>query len=187
MNQGFSARAAMCLGAVLVMVQATQARAESPRTLKLGRIELQQNGSGFRKKSLLTLYEGALYLQQPAADAAAIIAAESPMAIRIQITSGFVSRQNMLEALNEGFRNATGGHPDAIAEQIQQFRSCFDDPIGKNDVFVLSYIPGSGVLVHKNGQQKGLIAGAEFKQALFGIWLSDRPADAGLKQALLGN
>jgi hypothetical protein len=53
-------------------------------------------------------------------------------------------------------------------------------------VFVLSYLPSSGVLVHKNGKQKGRIAGNEFKQALFGIWLSDRPVDESLKQAMLG-
>ena len=157
-----------------------------PKTLKLGSIELQRNGSGFRKKGLITLYEGALYLQEANRDSAAIIAAEKPMAIRIKITSGFVSQAKMIDALNEGFQSSTGGNTKAIAEQIGKFRACFGDPIRKNDVFILSYIPNTGVLVHKNGTQKGIIPGVEFKKAMFGIWLSDRPADTGLRTAMLG-
>ena len=111
------------------------------------------------------------------------------MAIRIQITSGFVSQSKMLEALNEGFRNATGGSTKALASEIQSFRQCFADPIRKNDVFVLSYLPERGVIVHKNGQLQGHVGTniLEFKKAMFAIWLSDHPADAGLRTAMLGN
>ncbi len=186
MINGYLSLTVAGLFTAISLVPAPDTFAASPKTLKLGEIELQLNGSGYRKKSLLTLYEGALYLPQPSRDGSAIIAAEAPMAIRIQITSGFVSQQKMLDALNEGFRNATGGNPQAIAGQIRQFQSCFADPISKADVFILSYIPGSGVLVHKNGVQKGLIAGSEFKQALFAIWLSNRPVDTGLKRGMLG-
>ena len=164
----------------------TAAVGGGPKTLKLGKVQLQLNGSGYRKKSLLTLYEGSLYLQQPTGDAAKIISAETPMAIRIKITSGFVSQDKMVAALDEGFKKSTAGNSAAIAAQVAEFRNCFADPIKKNDVFVLSYLPGTGVMVHKNGQQKGRIAGAEFKRALFGIWLSDQPVDAGLKRAMLG-
>jgi hypothetical protein len=161
-------------------------QAGGPRTLKLGSIELHRNGSGFRKKGPLTLYEGTLYLSKSSDDATTIIAADQPMAIRIEVTSGFVSRTALLEALDSGFENATGGQTEAIASAIRQFRQCFAEPIAKNDVFVLSYLPGAGVIVHKNGRQKGVVAGLPFKQALFAIWLSDRPADQRLRTAMLG-
>ena len=177
----------VCVLGVISMAPESSLFAEGPRTLKLGNVELQSNGSGFRKKSLLTLYEGTLYLQQRSRNAATVIEAEAPMAIRIQITSGFVSQQKMLDALNDGFQNATGGNTKNIAAEIQEFRKCFGDPISKDDVFVMSYVPESGVSVYKNGQHKGLIAGAEFKRAVFGIWLSSRPADEKLKRAMLGN
>ena len=177
----------VCLFGLISIMPARTALAGGPDVLKLENTELHLNGSGYRKKGLFTLYEGALYLQQPSRDAQAIIGADAPMAIRIQITSGFVSQQKMLDALQQGFQNATGGNTNRIASQIQQFQQCFSDPINKDDVFVLSNIPGSGVLVVKNGTQKGRISGVEFKQALFGIWLSDRPADNGLKRAMLGN
>lgn len=176
----------VCLISFVLMTPSSSAMAGGPETLNLGQVQLKLNGTGYRKKSLLTLYEGSLYLQQPNRDATAVVSAEAPMAIRIQITSGFVSQQKMLAALDEGFQKSTSGNTAGIADQLAEFRRCFADPINKNDVFVLSYLPGSGVLVHKNGKQKGRIAGNEFKQALFGIWLSDRPVDESLKQAMLG-
>lgn len=160
--------------------------ADGPKILKLGTIELQKNGSGYRKKSLLTLYAGTLYLTKSSSDGPAIVSANEAMAIRIRITSGFVSQAKMIAALNEGFQTSTGGATASLAEQIKEFRVCFSEPIQKNDVFIMSYIPGTGVLVHKNGKQKGVIAGLEFKQALFGIWISKRPADPGLRTAMLG-
>jgi hypothetical protein len=40
--------------------------------------------------------------------------------------------------------------------------------------------------VIKNDVVKGKIPGFDFKQALFGIWLSDKPVDETLKKHLLG-
>ncbi len=157
-----------------------------PEKLKLGKVELQRNGYGFRKKGLLTLYEGSLYLQGSSQDANAIVNAEQPMAIRIEITSGFVSQEKLLAALSEGFETATDGNVQTISTEIQTFRECFKDPIKKNDIFVLSYIPDAGVLVHKNGTKKGLIPGKQFKKALFGIWLDDSSVDSSLRSAMLG-
>ena len=108
------------------------------------------------------------------------------MAIRIEITSGFVSQEKLLTALSEGFQTATGGNVQAISSEIQKFRECFNEPIKKNDIFVLSYIPEAGVLVHKNSVKKGLIPGKEFKRALFGIWLDDSSVDSSLRSAMLG-
>ena len=48
------------------------------------------------------------------------------------------------------------------------------------------YLPKEGVKVYKNNKLLGTIEGMEFKRALFGIWLSKKPADKDLKQAMLG-
>ena len=44
----------------------------------------------------------------------------------------------------------------------------------------------NGVVVYKNGSKKGSIDGHDFKRALFGIWLGDKPADDDLKAGMLG-
>jgi len=156
-----------------------------PSEIQAGEQRLVLNGSGVRTKTLLELYVAGLYLTKPNSNSATIIAADEPMAIIIKITSGFVSQSSLVDSLEDGFKNTTGGKTRDIQQEIQQFRECFKDDIKKGDVFEMVYIPQHGVIVNKNGKLKGAIAGAKFKQALFGIWLSDKPADSSLKQALL--
>lgn len=155
-------------------------------TLKVGEHNLALNGSGAREKYFLDLYVAGLYLAQPSNQPATIINADALMAIRIVITSKLVSQKQLVESLEEGFQNATQGKVETIRNEIAQFRQCFADDIARGDIFDLIYLPGHGVVVLKNGKRQGAIAGLAFKQALFGIWLSERPADADLKQALLG-
>ena len=156
-----------------------------PAQIQAGEHRLVLNGSGVRTKTFLELYVAGLYLTQASSNPATIIAADEPMALRIKITSGFVSQSSLVESLEEGFKNTTGGDTRAIRQEIEQFRECFKDEIKKGDVFDMVYLPQHGVIVNKNGKLKGAVAGPKFKQALFGIWLSDKPADSALKQALL--
>jgi hypothetical protein len=171
---------------ILLLSPALTFAAELPPALKMGDQELVLNGTGAREQYFLDMYVAGLYMAERNADAAAIVEADAPMVIRIAITSQFVSQKKLVSSLQEGFEASTRGKLEPIATEIQQFRQCFADEIKRGDVFDLVYVPNHGVIVAKNGKTKGTVAGLEFKQALFGIWLSERPVDDGLKQALLG-
>lgn len=155
-------------------------------TLKVGDQNLVLNGFGTREKYFLDLYVAGLYLAQPNNQSTTIIDADASMAIRIVITSKLVSQEKFIKSLQEGFQNSTQGNVQPILAEIQKFRQCFAGGIARGDVFDLIYSPSRGVIVLKNGTRKGSVQGLPFKRALFGIWLCDRPADANLKQALLG-
>jgi hypothetical protein len=161
--------------------------AELPNTLQAGDERLTLNGSGARKKYLVEMYVAGLYLAQPSSDPVAIVAADSPMAIRLEVTSGLVTEEKLVESLQQGFQNATGGKPEPIRKEIELFRKCLAGKIAKGDVLDLVYMPGHGVVIAKNGQKRGAIEGLAFKRALFGIWLSDNPADKDLKRAMLAS
>lgn len=161
------------------------AYAELPNTLQAGDAKLTLNGSGARTKYLMEMYVAGLYLAQPSSEPAVIVAADAPMAIRLEITSGFVTEEKLAESLNEGFHNSTGGKPEPIRKEIDLFRKCLAGKIVKGDVLDLVYLPGHGVIVAKNGKQQGIIQGLAFKKALFGVWLSNNPADKDLKRAML--
>jgi hypothetical protein len=176
----------MVLVAALVMAVPHAVRAEAPASITCDGTNLVLNGAGVRTKYFMQMYMGGLYLEQPSRDAAGIIAADAPMAIRLDITSAMVTKERMDESLREGFQNATGGQVAPIAREIEQFRQCFAQPIAKGDVFEFVYRPARGVTVVKNGRPIGVIQGLAFKQAMFGIWLCERPADAGLRVAMLG-
>jgi len=108
------------------------------------------------------------------------------MSIKLHIVSKLISSDKMVDAVNEGFENATNGNTKSIDSEIEQFRSFFKEEIKKNDVFDIVYIPDTGVTAYKNGKELGTIKGMNFKKALFGIWLSNRPADDDLKNSMLG-
>lgn len=147
--------------------------------------ELVLNGAGVRKKAFIKVYALGLYLKAENKDAAAIINADEPMAIKLVITTGLVSKEKMQKAMTEGFEGATSGNTAALKDKIDTFNNCFSDEIVKEDEFLMTYTPEAGVVVTKNGTHKGTITGIDFKKALFGIWLGEKPADDGLKKDML--
>lgn len=158
-----------------------------PETLPVAGQDLKLNGAGARKKWFMDIYVGALYLPEPMEDPHAIIAADRPMAIRLHMVSGMITSDKMKDATMEGFDNATGGKLAPIQREIDRFIAVFDEEIEKGDVYEIAYDPGAGTVVHKNGEEQGTIGGGmAFKQAVFGIWLSDEPAHSGLKAGMLG-
>lgn len=148
--------------------------------------KLQLNGAGVREKLWIDLYAGGLYLAKKSSDATEIVTSNEPMSIKLHIVSKLISSEKMIDAVNEGFENSTGGDTKALASEIKKFKSFFMEEIKKNDVFDIVYIPDTGVSVYKNDKELGTIEGINFKKALFGIWLSNRPADDDLKDAMLG-
>ncbi len=158
-----------------------------PNTVSFEGEKLILNGAGVREKYWMDMYTGALYLTSKSSDANEIVNSNIPEAIKLHIVSGLISSDKMVSAINEGFENSTNGKTEALSSEIKKFISYFEEQINKEDVFDIVYIPSKGVLVYKNNKQMGIIKGLEFKKALFGIWLSDKPADKKLKQAMLGD
>ena len=148
---------------------------------------LYLNGQGPRKKAFLTVYDIALYLTEKGSDARAIIAADHPMALKLVMRSRFASAERISQAFREGLEKSTAGRIEPIAVQSRAFLGVFEAGVEREDTFAFEYLPPEGVRVHKNGEIQVVIPGLEFKQALFGIWLSEAPVSNKLKAQLLGN
>ena len=144
---------------------------------------LNLNGKGIRTKAIFSLYTAGLYLQAKSTDAAAILAADTPSAVRLEITSSMITSEKMEEAVREGFKKSTSD--PAIQPRIEQLIGVFKEEIKEGDVYDFVYKPAN-VMILKNGKQSARIAGNDFKQAFFGIWLGENPVQASLKKALLG-
>ena len=169
-------------------VQAKQvAGVEIPDKMEKDGTSLVLNGAGVRTKWMMDIYVGGLYLEAPSADAAAIVAADEPMALRLHMVSGMITSERMEEATRDGFKNTVGKDPGDLGPLIEEFIAVFKEPIAEGDIFDIVNEPGTGLRVFKNGELKSTVAGGvEFKKALFGIWLGDKPADSGLKKGMLG-
>lgn len=157
-----------------------------PESLDAGQVTLMLNGAGVRNKLIIKLYVGGLYLEQKSNDAETIITADEPMAIRLHIISSMITSQKMEEATREGFSKSTSGRIEPVRDQIEKFISVFKDEIKENDIYDFIYSPGKGTDVYKNAEYHSSIEGLLFKQALFGIWLCDKPAQMSLKNDMLG-
>lgn len=158
---------------------------ELPDKLQVKEYQLDLHGAGTRVKLWMDMYAMGLYLTQDISDANEIITKDESMGIRLEIISGLISSEKMEKATRDGFKKATNGEMENIKEEIETFISVFKVGIEKKDVFEFVYTPELGTMVYKNGELKGEILGIEFKQALFGIWLCDSPADKNLKAKLL--
>jgi len=155
--------------------------------LKLGETTLELNGAGVRSKWFFDLYVGSLYLPEKTEDASAILAKDEIQIIQLAIISDMITSEKMQAATREGFDNSLGGNTEPLQTEIDQFLTFFAEPIQDGDKFVIAYFPGTGIDVMKNNKTVGSIAsGVDFKQAVFGIWLSSKPAQKDLKKSMLG-
>lgn len=178
---------AFLLFATVFATLPTHALSGVPGAFTAGNNQLVLNGAGKRTKFIITVYHAGLYLKKKSNNAQQILAADQPMAIRMKIISGLASAEKMKTAMVDGFKNSTGGNTAPVQAQIDEFlKAGLSSDVSKGDAFDMVYTPGAGTQFLKNGKQLALLRGLPFKKALFGIWLSNKPAQASLKNQMLG-
>ena len=144
---------------------------------------LTLNGKGVRTKAFFNLYNAGLYVQEKSTDANAIINSNQLSAMRLELTSAMITSETMAAAVRDGFKHSS--KIPGIQPRIEQLIAVFNDAIKEGDIYDFIYTP-SKLAIIKNDQPAGTIAGHDFKQALYSIWLGERPVQASLKKALLG-
>ncbi len=150
--------------------------------------ELVLNGAGLRSKLFIKLYVAALYLPQKATAAAAALDAPGPRRMQLRLLRE-IGADTLHAALEEGLaNNNTALELEAIKAQSEQFGSLMKGlgKVREGDSVTLDFT-ADGVAVSLNGEVRGKVAGAAFGKALLKVWLGEKPADAALKKALLGN
>jgi len=175
----------MAVATAPVVVATTIAGIEIPDTLDAGEHTLLLNGAGMREKLFIDAYIACLYVPEPDTDPVRILTADEPQAVIMHITSGMVTRERLTASLPKDLRRSTGNDLDSIRPQVDLLLTMFDGEIAPGDTFRLIYLPGEGTQVWHNDRLKGAIEGLDFKRALFGIWLSEKPTQESLKSDLL--
>lgn len=149
-------------------------------------VELKLNGAGIRSKLFFKIYIAQLYLENPSSAAQAVISVDGQKKMVMHFLYDEVSAEKLIEGWNKGFEDNLDEHKrTAIAAQIKEFNSMFET-VKKGDEIVLDYLPGTGTSVTIKGDSKGTIAGKPFADALFAIWLGEKPVTSDLKADLLG-
>ncbi|WP_338879328.1 chalcone isomerase family protein [Achromobacter veterisilvae] len=146
------------------------------------------NGAGVRTKFVVKVYVAALYATEKSRDAAALIDSDQPRRIRLQLLRD-VDGKSLDGALQDGLRDNTPAQELAALKAPAERLSGLMAEIGavrEGDVVDLDF-DARGVSVAANGTPRGRIDSPAFARALLRVWLGDKPAQASLKKALLGN
>ena len=159
---------------------------EAPQTIEFQGSNLTLNGHGTRVVFFMKVYEGSLYLENKNSDADEIINSNTPMALRIDVTSEMVTAEAMKKALSEGLEKSTNNNTSHILDEIEQLSSSFNSAVASGDFYEFIFVPEIGTHVLKNNELVELIPGFDFKKAFFGIFLSNNPIQKNLKKAMLG-
>jgi len=158
-----------------------------PETVLINNTGLVLNGAGVRKKFFFKIYVGALYLTAKLTTVEQILSDPSAKRIVMNFLYNEVSDEKLVEGWNEGLENNNSAREiKALKDRINQFNELFST-VHKGDVIQLDYLPDQGTQVWIKGKLKGTVAGEDFFRALLKIWLGTEPADASLKDAMLGN
>ncbi|MDP2324350.1 MAG: chalcone isomerase family protein, partial [Gammaproteobacteria bacterium] len=163
--------------ATVMLLSATLAGAATvkgvtfPDAATIGGRECRLNGVGVRKKVVISVYLGALYLGTPTGDAAAAIAADEPKRIVMHFVHSKVGAEAMREAWREGFAANSAGMLPQLKERLERFSGWFDEELLKGEQIVLTYLPGQGTEVTVQSKMRGVIEGADFMRALWAVWL----------------
>jgi hypothetical protein len=147
---------------------------------------VQLNGVGYRKKFFVKVYIGALYTEKLARSRDEVVAMDGPNRVVMHFLHEEVSQEKLVAAWNEGFEeNLSDENLEKLRPRIDKFNAMFPT-VRQGDVIYLDYIPGTGTRVSINGENKGVIAGKDFNNAMLDIWLGEEPASSKLKDAMLG-
>ena len=73
-----------------------------------------------------------------------------------------------------------------VAARLQRLNAAYRN-VKPGDRYSLTYLPGKGSTLARNGRDLVTIRGADFAKALYAVWLGGKPVTEGLKAGLLGN
>jgi len=155
-----------------------------PDTQQVGNTKLVLNGLGVRTKYMVKVYVAGLYLQQKSSDANAIIKADEPKQIVMQMVHA-ASKSQMADAFNESFHDNSADAVRLMKPDIDRLLSALE-PVKVGDQMVFTYVPGTGTTFTLNGKEKLTITGPAFGPVLFSVWLGPKPPNADLKNGMLG-
>ena len=155
-------------------------------TIEGSDVELLLNGMGYRTKFVFKIYVAALYTETSVNTRDAVQSLKGPKRVVMHMVHDEVERKKITDGWDDGFEeNNSDEQLEKLQARIDIFNSYFPD-LKKGDVLLYDFIPAKGTRVTINGEEKGVIEGADFYAALLDIWLGEEPADDDLKDAMLG-
>ncbi|MBI1946318.1 MAG: chalcone isomerase family protein [Deltaproteobacteria bacterium] len=155
-----------------------------PDTVEVAGAKLVRNGIGARTVMFMRFYLAALYVEKAASTASTLLGPDRPREVRLVMVKE-VSKARFQEAAQAGFDKNTPTPSAELKAKEAQFLALVPGQLA-GDTLTFSYEPGVGTHLKGSKVKETVIAGKDFADALFAIWLGEHPVDDGLKKGLLG-
>lgn len=157
-------------------------RAEQGQSLVL-------NGAGTRFRTVLRVYDLALYTPKKTSSREALMNGNLPCRLEFVALRELGSTDIGLAFIKGMKANASreqvARHLPAMSQLIEIFSS--RQKLAEGDRFGMEYVPGKGTVFRIDGRSHGQPVGdAEFFRLVLGIWLGDSAVEPLLRDALLG-
>ena len=158
-------------------------------TIDLRGTKVQLNGAGVRYKAVFKVYAAGLYLNKKASTTEEVLAASGPKRMSItmlrDIDSGELGKLFSRGMEDNMDKAAFSKLIPGVMRMSQVFSDC--KKLNAGDTFTVDWVPGTGTVISvKCNQNTEPFKEPEFYNALLRIWLGPHPADARLKDSLLG-
>lgn len=184
---------ALGLAAASLSIQAARAAeiqgVQFVEQLSVSDQELRLHGTGLlRYRIFIKGYVAALYLAESfgGQSTPSAVLGDLPRRLEIEYFWAIPARE-FAKATVEGIsRNTDTATFDTLRDRIDRLNAMYED-IEPGDRYALTYLPGVGTELARNGRRLGVIEGADFSSALFAIWLGDRALDDSLRRQLLAS
>ena len=181
---------ALTLGLLVAMCALPVAAQQTkfPTRTELAGKRLVLNGAGTRYRTVIKVYDLALYVPQKASSREAILAQKGPFRVRLvalrDIDAGDIGRA-MIVGMRDNLPSEEAYRLARYSAKVSEIFST-QPRIFSGTVFGLDWVPGKGATFFLDGKQIGELNDAAFIEPFLSIWLGQVPADHRLKDQLLG-
>ncbi len=158
-------------------------------TVQVGGQTLRLNGKGTRYRAVVRVYDIGLYATTKFGSVEELAAAAGPKRLHI-ITLRELTGDMLGVAMVQGMQdNAPPGERIKLIAHMDRLSRIFgaEPSVPAGTSLTIDYLPGRGTAFFLNGEQKGeMVTDPTYFTAIARIWLGPKPADANLKDSLLG-
>lgn len=140
-----------------------------------------RNGSVFRYFGF-AVYAAVLYLPDEAPESPQVVG-RYPKRLAIHYLRD-IPKDVFVESANAILRKNSEVDMELLYPRLQIIYDAFED-VKKGDRYELVYTPDHDTILLFNGREICRVGGEDFARAFFGIWLSDTPISASLRDRLL--
>jgi hypothetical protein len=151
--------------------------------------KLVLNGAGTRYKFVIKVYAAGLYLPAKANTLDAVVDTSKPRLFKVVMLRD-IDGNELGKLFTDGMQKNSSRDEfmKAIPGTIRMGEIFAErKKLASGDNFTIDWVPGTGSVIAVNGKVVGEpIKEPEFFSSLMKIWMGKSPADANLKEALLG-